>query len=370
MNGMNRTLIVMALATAAGACNSTPATPAVSPDAWAVVDGRPIMRDEVDKAYRRAEPIEQKLSADEALAAKLSLLNDLIVQDLLVAKAAELKIEVPMPELDAAFAEARKNIPDDAFEKELTARMLTAADMKEGLRLELLTQKVIEREITAKITVSDEDVKAFFDANRAQFNRTEDSYRIAQIVITPVREGARINRTGDDATSPQAADYKARMVMDRLKSGAAFGELAADFSEDPDSAQRGGDLGFVPLSALQKAPPQLRDAVLKSKPGTVQLVSAEGGHTLVLVVAKETAGQRDLSMPEVKEAIRANLKGTREQLMRGAYLNALRNDVVIVNHLANQVVAAQGKVPPGLATAPSAAPAAAPAAPAAPPAKP
>ena len=351
---MNRMLIVLALAGLAGACNSTPAAPTVSPDAWAVVDGRQIMREDVEKAYRRAAPPDQKLADEEALAAKLSLLNDLIVQDLLLAKAAELKIEVPQPELDAAYAEARKNIDDAAFEKELASRRLTPADMREGLRRELLVEKVVQREITSKINVSDQDVTAFFQANKSQFNRPEEAYRIAQIVITPVREGARVNRTGDDATSVEAANYKARMVMDRLKAGAAFGDLAADFSEDPDSAQRGGDLGFVPVSALQKAAPQLRDAVLKSKPGTVQIVSAEGGHTLILVVAHEAAGQRDpATMPDVKEAIVANLKGAREQLMRGAYLNTLRNEVVIVNHLANQVVASQGKVPAGLAQAPT-----------------
>ena len=341
---MNRLLIVLALASLAGACRSTPAAPAVSPDAWAVVDGRQIMREDVEKAYRRAAPPNQKLSDEEALAAKLSLLNDLIVQDLLLAKAAELKIEVPQPELDAAYGEAKKNIDDATFEKELSSRRLTPADMREGLRRELLVEKVVAREITSKVTVSDQDVTAFFEANKASFNRPEESYRIAQIVITPIREGAGMNRTGDDATSPQAANYKARMIMDRLKAGAAFSELAADFSED-QSAQRGGDLGFVPLSTLQKQPPQLRDAVLKTKPGNVQVLSAEGGHTIILVVAHEAAGQRDPSMPEVKQAIVDNLKGAREQLMRGAYLNALRNEVVIVNQLANQVVASQGKVP-------------------------
>ena len=76
-----------------------------------------------------------------------------------------------------------------------------------------------------------------------------------------------------------------------------------DFSEDPESAPRGGDLGFVPVSRLKQAPPALRDAVLKGTPGSVRVVSAGGGHTIVLVVAHEQAGQRDLSMPAVREHI-------------------------------------------------------------------
>jgi parvulin-like peptidyl-prolyl isomerase len=194
------------------------------------------------------------------------------------------------------------------------------------------------------VNVSDQ-TSPTFNANRAQFNRPEEAYRIAQIAITPVRDPQIANRSGDDATTPQEAAQKAQMLMERLKSGASFGELAADFSEDPQSAPRGGDLGFMPVSALQQAPPPLRDAVLKSKPGTVTTVSNNGAHTLVLVVAHETAGQKDPGMPEVKEAITSTLRGRREQLLRAAYLSAIRNDAVVVNHLADRLVESQGKTP-------------------------
>ena len=60
--------------------------------------------------------------------------------------------------------------------------------MREGLRRELLTQKVIEQEVGSKIAVTDQDVTDFFIANRAQFNVAEESYHIAQIVVTPVRD--------------------------------------------------------------------------------------------------------------------------------------------------------------------------------------
>ena len=77
--------------------------------------------------------------------------------------------------------------------------------MREGLRRDLLTQKVLEREVASKITVTDQDITEFFNANRAQFNRAEDAYHIAQIVVTPVREPQAVNRSGNDATTPQEA---------------------------------------------------------------------------------------------------------------------------------------------------------------------
>jgi hypothetical protein len=89
----------------------------------------------------------------------------------------------------------------------------------------------------------------------------------------------------------------------------------------------------------------LRDAVLKVQPGTVNVVSEAGAHTLVLVVGHEQAGQRDLSMPAVRDSISETLRARREQLLRTAYLTAVRSDADVVNHMARRVVEAQGKLP-------------------------
>ena len=339
-------LSLTALVVACGRTGGPAATPAPSASAWATVNGREITRDDVEKAYRRNAPdnTQPQPSEEEAYTAKLNLLNELIVQDILLAKAKELKIELPETELDNAYNEAKKNIPPAAYEEELKKRNLSAADMREDLRRNLLAQKVVEKEVGEKATPTDADITAFFEANKAQFNRTEDAVRIAQIVITPVREPQATNRTGDDATSEPAATAKAQMIMQRLKEGIPF-----------------GDLGFVPLSALAQAPPPLRDAALNGQPGNVRLVSAGGAHTVLLVVAKDKKGQKDLSMPEVKEGISSMLKNRKEQLLRAAYLSALRNDAVVVNLLAKQIVDAGGKVP---ASATPATPAAAPAEPA------
>jgi peptidyl-prolyl cis-trans isomerase SurA len=328
------------------ACRSATPPPAaqISNDTWAVVNGREIRREEVDRAYQRTGNASEALPEEEVLAAKLSLLDDLILQDILIAKARELKMEVADAELDKAFEEAKKNIPDATFQQELTKRGITAADMREGLRRELLTQKLIDQEVGAKITVTAQEVSDFFLANRSQFNLAEEGYHLAQIVVTPVRDAQVANRTGDDAATAQAAAEKVKMLMERLKAGASFGDLAMGYSEDPETAPRGGDLGLVPMSRLKQAPQQLRDAVLQKAPGTVSVASMGGAHTLVLVVSHEQAGQRDLSTPGVNDRITAALKGRREQLLRTAYLTSARNDADVVNYLARKIVEGQGKL--------------------------
>ena len=345
-----RTILTGALAALllASACSSTktPSEPVVTADTWAVVDGRPITKDATEKTFRRVRDPNETLSAEEAVAAWLSVLDDLILQDRLVAKATALKIEVPAADLDTAFSKAKGGLNDEQFKQELTRRTLTEADVRDSLRRQLLAEKVLEQEVSKQVTITDPDVTKFFDANRAEFNVAEESYHIAQIVITPQRDPQVANTTGDDATTPQEAVAKARMIMDKLKAGASFRELATSYSEDPGSAQRGGDMGLIPMSRLQQAPPPLRNAVLNKAPGTVNVASAgNGAFTIVLVVSHEAAGQRDLSTPGIKDQITATLKSRKEGLLRAAYLTALRSDATIVNHLARRVVQAKGAPP-------------------------
>ena len=357
MSQLNRRLsatVVLAVLSLTAACRSTPPPPTVSANAWAVVNGKEITRDDVEKTFRRTGNPAQPLSEEEATAAKLGILDELIMEEILLAKGPALKVEVTEADVDKAYSEAKQGISEEVYQKELTTRNLTTADMRDRLRRELITRKVLEQEIGSKITITDQQVTDFFNANRSQFNLPEEAYHLAQIVVTPVRDAQLANRTGDDASTPQAAAAKVKMLMERLQSGTPFGDLARDFSEDPESAPRGGDLGLVPMSAIKQAAPALRDTVLKLEPGRARVVSGGGAHTIVFVVAHEQAGQRDLSTPNVKERITATLKGRREQLLRTAYLTAARTDADVVNYAARRVVEEQTK---GATPAPAPAPA-------------
>jgi peptidyl-prolyl cis-trans isomerase SurA len=341
--GLAATLAISACGRSSSGPAASSAPAAVSADTWATVNGTNITRAEVDKAFQRLGDNRQGLSEEETLAAKLGVLDELIIEEVLLEKAKQANVQVPDAEVDTAYNEAKKNITDEQFQQQLTQRNLTAADMREGLRRQLVSQKLLENQVTSKVTVTDQQVIDFFNANRAQFNLPEDAFHIAQIVVTPARDAQIANRTGDDATTPEAANAKVSMLMQRLQQGTPFGDLARDYSEDPESAPRGGDLGLVPISAVKSAPPALRDAVLKMEPGRARVVNQNGAATIVFVVAQEKAGQRDLSMPAVKDQITQTLKARREQLLRTAYLTAARADADVTNYLARRVVDAQGR---------------------------
>ena len=333
--------LVAALGSSA-ACRQT--APPPSADVWAVVDDYQISKTDVEKAYRRVapEPGGKATSTEEELAAKLNIVDELITEEVLVRRARALKIEVTDAEVETAYGERKRNLTDEAFQKELKERNLSVDDMKAALRRELMADRVIEREVNAKIAVSDQEIKDFYERNKAQFNLAESQYRLAQIIITPVKGQVR-NRLNDDAGTPEDAKRKADSLMERLKGGSSFAQLAMDYSEDPQSAPNGGDLGFISASQLAKTPAQIRDTVMKAEPGNVSLLGTGGAYTLVLLIAKEVAGQRELSTPEVRDGINTNLRDRKQQLLRIAYLTMWRNNSKIMNYLARQISEGQLK---------------------------
>lgn len=327
------------------ACTSSP--PTVGDDVWAVVNNHQIRQADVDKAYRRlSQQPSAKLLPEEELAAKFAIVDEMITQRLLVDRASTLKVEVTDAEVETAYSDRKRNMTEEAFLNELKTRGLTVDDMKRALRDELLVTRVLDREVIAKIAVTDAEVADAYQRNKEQFNIAETQYRIAQLVITPMKEPQLRNRLNDDATTPEEAARKAQMLMEKLKGGASFSQLAADYSEDPQSAPQGGDLGFISASQLARLPQQLRDAVLNLQPGSVRVLSAGGAHTLVLVVAREEAGQRDLSAPNVRDNITNSLRERKVEFLRAAYLTSLRDGAAVTNYLARRIAEGQIKATP------------------------
>lgn len=334
----------------AGGSGAAIASPS-SPDVWATVDGREIRRDDVERVYRASLPeAGLRPTEEESLNTKLGIVEELITQDLLTARAAAAGLEPTPAEIDAAFAERKRGMSDQEFQKRLTERNLTTDDVKTAIRRELSAQKLFERDVTGKVTVGDGDVSAFFERNKDRFNITETQYRLAQIVVTPTRDPQVRNRMNDDAATPAAAQQKVQMLLTKLRGGADFAELAMDYSEDPNTVAQGGDLGFVPVSALQQSSPGLQQVVAKTQPGNVTAAMAGNVHMLVMVVSREEPGQRTLDTPSVRDGIRDLLRETRTQTLRSAYVAAARDEARIVNHLARSVVSTQGAPPASLLT--------------------
>jgi peptidyl-prolyl cis-trans isomerase SurA len=322
-----------------------------APDVWAVVNGQEIKREDVDKYYRtRVNPEGQPPSQEEALSLKLNVLDELINNEILLERAKKLNLEASDGEVEDKFTELKSPYTEDEFQRQLKDRGVTVDDLKRDLRQQLSIQKLLNREVVAKITITDQDVADAYNANKAQFNVVEPRYRISEIVVTPRKEPQIRNLKNDDATNEVEAQRKVKMLMDKLNSGADFAQLAMDYSEDMNSSAMGGDLGYVPESALNQSDPALKKEVLAMKAGQVsQPIAIQGkdGPRIVILklISRESPGQRNISDPQVQQTIRDTLRSHKEQLLRAAYLSIARDDAHVTNYLAQQIIEAAGKLP-------------------------
>jgi peptidyl-prolyl cis-trans isomerase SurA len=154
------------------------------------------------------------------------------------------------------------------------------------------------------------------------------------------------NLQNSKAQNDADARKKIQMIANRLDSGDDFATLAMNYSEDPETSNNGGDLGLAPESALKNADPATREAVLKLKAGqytpVIPLLNPANhqpyGYMVVKLISKEPAGQRDLNDPRVQQAIRQQLRDRREQLLKAAYYETLRDDAKVTNYYAEEVL--------------------------------
>jgi peptidyl-prolyl cis-trans isomerase SurA len=343
---LKRKILILAAVAACVFATSCKKEAAPGPDVWATVNSKAISRAEVEKYFRTRVNAEAPApSQEEALSLKLSILDELINNEILLERASKMNLIATDAEVEDKFTESKSPYTEEEFQKKLHDTGLTLEDLKNDIRRQLSVQKLLNREVIAKISITDQDVTDFYNKNRAQFNVAEPQYHIAQIVITPHPDPSVHNRKNDKATNDGEAKRKVLLLQQKLSSGADFGQLAMDYSED-STATTGGDLGFVPESALNRSDPALKKVVLSMKPGEVsQAIGNAGGYRILKMIAKEAAGQRMLSDPQVQQSVRDMMRNRKEQLLRSAYMIEARDDSHVANYLARQILESAGKLP-------------------------
>ena len=181
---------------------------------WAVVNGKEIHRDEVEKYFRTRVSAEGPApSQEEALSLKLNILDELINNEILLERASKLNLIASDAEVEDKFTESKSPYTEEEFQKKLKDSGLTVEDLKGDIRRQLSVQKLLNREVVAKISITDQDVLDFYNKNRAQFNVAEPQYHIAQIVVTPHPDPAVHNRKNDKATTEPEAKRKIALIQ-------------------------------------------------------------------------------------------------------------------------------------------------------------
>lgn len=306
----------------------------------AAVNGRAITYAELDKQYQiQFMSSGEKPSEDQAMIQKLELLRTMMDSEIMLQRAEKLGLMATDGDVDAKIAELRAPYTQEDFQRQLSARHMSLDDLKKQLKRDLSVTKLFNKEITSHISITDKDVADFYGANKSSFNFPEPQVRIAQILVTPNPDPNVHNLKNDKAQNDDQAKKKIEMIVARLHQGDDFATLAQNFSEDSNTAQNGGDLGFIGESALEKANTELRKAVMSMAPGAItDVIHTNEGYRILKVISKEAAGQRELNDPRVQQNIREILVNRKDQLLRAAYYEVARNEAKVTNYLAQSIM--------------------------------
>jgi peptidyl-prolyl cis-trans isomerase SurA len=256
------------------------------------------------------------------------ILRGLIDQQLMLEKAKDLGITADT-DLIKRLDEIRKQMnleSMDDLEKAAQAQGVSFEDFKQNMRNQIITQKVIGQEVGSHIQVTKEEEQAFYNSHKNELQQP-DSIRLSEILIAPQKPAADAKAPPSAEDDPQAlaaAEAKAKDLLEQIRKGASFEDLAKKNSNGPSAAQ-GGDLGEFKRGTLAK---ELEDTTFAMKVGDVSdVIRTKQGFVILKVTQHTPAGIPPLKNiePRVQEAVYMQKL---EPALR-AYLTKLREDAFI-----------------------------------------
>lgn len=323
----------------AAACNPTSPAP---PNVVARVNGVDITEEQLETEFARAiagaDTLPQENEQIQEL--KLQLLSDMINSEILLQLAADQDLTATDAEVDVQFNEFRSQYTDERFRELLAEEGSTVEDVRDDMRQALTIEKLINKEITSRISVSQAEIEAFYSANVDSFNVPE-GFHVLHIMVTPQPDLTITNSTGDDATTTEEAAEKAQRLLRQIRvEGQDFGVMARQFSEDPNTAMAGGDLGFQSMDSLAGYDPALGEAIAQMRVGETfpRVVPTQYGYHILKLVDQDPGGQKDLSDPQVEAQARQVIFSLRDQLLRSAFFETVRNQARIENFYARRIL--------------------------------
>ncbi len=231
-------------------------------------------------------------------------LDNFIEGTLIQQQAKKMKIEVSDKEVEMVVEGIRKQnlITESEFKERLQKEGITYRAFSDGVRNNLLRNRVLARAISTTVLVNEAAVKAYYDTNQDEFRSQE--FRLQQIFISSRR---------DDAVTRAQAAFKL------LEQGRPFEEVARDYSDDPSGA-RGGDIGFVKKEELI---PQLLQAVslLMAGSSSHPIGTPYGYHIIKLLEQRKSEAA---PFDSVKDSIKSKLTQQETQKRYKDYIAKLR----------------------------------------------
>ena len=293
-------------------------------DMVAVVNGTIITQGEFDRLLdyelRRAAQSGQQIPEAQMPAIENSILDSLIVGELLFQESKKQGIQVKPETVTEQLTIVKQRFPSEAeFKKALEENKLTESKIKADIKRDMAIQQLIDKEVDQKVQITDEEGKTFYDTNPQLFQQPE---RVkASHILIKVDEGAAEEKKTE-------ARKKIKEIQEKVQKGEDFAELAKTYSEGP-SASRGGDLNFFARGQMVKP---FEDVAFSLKPNeTSDIVETKFGYHLIKVVDKQPA--KKIAYADVKDRINKHLKDQKLRTERQLYFDKLKKGAKIEKFL-------------------------------------
>lgn len=241
----------------------------------ATVNGEIILYSEVQdqmKAMEKVAPDLKTLDAEKKAQVERDILSQLVRQRLTEAEVKRLKITISSGEVDQAIAGMMQDghYNQSQFEAALRQEGLTLEKLRDNVKKEMERNRLLERVLKMKTVITDAQVDAYVKAPKTEEATGPLKFHLGTILL-PVDQ-----KTGN----AKEAEKTGREILEKLKGGADFKDLAAKYSKGPTAAE-GGDIGFLGPDELA---PFISDAIKNLKGGEISgLVSGPGGYYILKV---------------------------------------------------------------------------------------
>jgi peptidyl-prolyl cis-trans isomerase SurA len=288
-----------------------------------------VTRTDLQRARDQLQQEYQQQYGDQAgsrfAAKEKDLLRDLIDQKLLVQRAKNNGISVEN-ELIKRLDEMRQQMNLESMEdleKAAQAQGISYEDFKDNMRNSMLTQRVIGEEVGRRMTMMPSEVAKYYEEHKQELEQPE-SVRLAEILVSTQLPAGQTETPEAEAARIAAAEAKAKSLLESIRKGAKFEEIAKNSSDGPTAAQ-GGDLGQFKRGALAA---ELEERVFNMKTGEItDVIRTKQGFIILKVLDHTQAGIPPLK--EVEGQIQERLYYQKLQPALREFLTKLREEAYI-----------------------------------------
>lgn len=298
------------------------------------VNDQIVTRSDMEKAKQSTlEELKQRYPTDwegKWTQAQANVIRDLIDQQLLLQRGTDLGItgETDVVKRLNELRQQMNLASMDDLEKEAQKQGVSFEDFKEQIRIGAVTQQVIGQEVGAKIHITNEDIQDWYNKHQKELEGPEE-VSLSEIMVSTQPQNVDDKDKQDqplpeDPAKIAAAEAKANQLLDQLKKGAKFDELAKK-SSDGSTAAQGGVLGSFKRGELAK---DLEDKTFALKAGeTTGVIRTKQGFIILRVNGHRSAGVPPVK--EISERIREAIYTERLEPAARAYLTKLREEAYI-----------------------------------------